>query len=138
MKKRLPVVLVAALVLAAVLGATAYAASAHDIVSAANASIAQEISQAVAQANQATLVYKTTVAAVNSVGGDPRLLALCRSIYDARLDQIGSALVSKTDRIADKAISACAALGVTVICEYTPVTLGDRIVYVDPLVVIGD
>lgn len=138
MKKRLPVVLVATLILAAVLGATAYAASAQDIVNSANASIAQEINQAIAQADQATATYQLNVAAVNSVGGNAQLLALCRSIYDARLDQIGSSLVSKTDNIAKKAISDCAKLGVTVVCQYTPVTLGDHVVYVDPLVVIGD
>lgn len=133
MKKRLPVVLVATLILAAMLGATAHAASAQDIVNSANASIAQEISQATAQANQATFIYQTSV----SIGGNAQLLALYRAIYDARLDQIGSSLVSKTDRIAKKAIADCAALGVIVVCEYTPVTLGDQVVYVDPLVVVG-
>lgn len=138
MKKRLPVVLVATLILAAILGATAYAASARDIVNSTNASIAQEIRQATAQADLATVVYQANVATVNCVGGNVQLLALCRSIYDGRLDQISASLISKTDRIAKKAIDDCAALGVTVLCEYTPVTLGDRVVYVDPLVIAGN
>lgn len=139
MKKRLTVILLATLMLTAVLGATAYAASAQDIVNAANASISQEIAQATAQADQATAVYNTSIAAVNACSGPDAamLLDLCRTMYDARLDQISASLISRTDQISKQAIASCAALGVKVMCQYTPVTLGDRVVLVDPLVIIG-
>jgi hypothetical protein len=138
MKKRLTVVLLATLVLAALIGATANAASAQAIVNDANASISQEIDKALDQADRATAVYEASVAALKYAGKSGAvLLKLADSVYDAALDKIGDQLVAKTDKIAQKAIAQCAKLGVTVECRYTPVTLGDHVVYVDPLVIIG-
>ncbi len=140
MKKKLPVALVAIVVITAVMSATAFASSAQSIVDTANAQIQQEITRAIAQANQATAVYDASVQALQGCGGPQAasLLALCNTLYDARLDQIASSLVMKTDMIAGKAIADAAALGVTVVCRYEPVTLGDRVVLVDPLVVVSD
>lgn len=133
MKKKLTIMLIATLVFAAVFGATAYAASARDIVSGANASIAQEIDKAVAQACQATAAYNNSIAWAKACGGSQA----ARQTYDNRLDQISATLIYKTNQISHQAITDCAGLGVTVHCEYIPVTLGDRVVWVDPLVIIG-
>lgn len=87
----------------------------------ANQQIQGEIDDAVAEANKAMDEY----------ADDPAKL-------DAELDMIIDELITNTNRIAKTAIDFAAEKGITVVCEYIEVTIGNRTVLVDPLWVYSD
>ncbi|QVK16842.1 hypothetical protein KHQ81_07930 [Mycoplasmatota bacterium] len=55
------------------------------------------------------------------------------SKYDEKLDKIIIKLQNKTTRIADKTIEKLEKDGFIVICEYQKVTIGNRVIEIDPL-----
>ncbi len=58
--------------------------------------------------------------------------------YDQRLDRIINRLVDRTNALAARTIrKAKRKFGVTVICEYVEVQIGNRTVLIDPLRVVG-
>lgn len=53
-----------------------------------------------------------------------------------KINNIIEKLVRDTDRIAEKMIKEAAKVGIEVICEYVPYTIGGQTVLIDPLIVV--
>jgi len=53
--------------------------------------------------------------------------------YEEDLDEIINKLLIKTEAIANDAIEDAAEYGALLICDYVEITIGDRIVLIDPL-----
>lgn len=122
------------LVLVLVMMSPAAYAATSDVyvhVSAANNAIEARIERAQEDANrvlaQSALLYKLAFT-------DRQRDAITK-LKDTRIDQIINDLVRSTDRIAANTIETAARSGVTVICSYVEVVVGDRVVLVDPLIV---
>ena len=100
-------------------------------VEATNAKIESMIQQAKAEADREINNFNKTnhpnafVEAVN------------RLILELKIEIIARRLVTETDRLAADMIKKAANAGVTVICEYEAVQIGNKIVMIDPLIVVG-
>lgn len=107
------------------------------MVSNANSTIQNKIDEAVRQADKLTLAYNEALTAIEGTKNYQDKFAALNQAYNYGLDAIEAKLIKETNEIADKVIEEAGEKGVIVQCELVPVQLGDRVVMVDPLIIIN-
>ncbi|QGU94820.1 hypothetical protein GOM49_06650 [Clostridium bovifaecis] len=103
----------------------------------ANSTIQNKIDEAVRQADMLTLAYNKALAAIEGTGNYQDKSSAINQAYNYGLDAIEDKLIKETNEISDKVIEEAGEKGVIVQCELVPVQLGDRVVMVDPLIIIN-
>lgn len=107
------------------------------IVDRANEDIQAKIDEAVAKADDLTSSYNMGLALIKDTPKYNKIAKELKAVYDKQLDEVAETLVKETNEIADKAIREAEEKGYTVQCQLVPVQLGDRVVMIDPLIVIN-
>lgn len=112
----------------------------ESLVNSTNFAIEQEIIKAQTQANDLTGKYITTIDQLENCKANinnDQFLEKIELKYDSNLDKIVNRLIQKTNYIANDTVSIAAENGYTVICELVEVEVGNRVVLIDPLRVVG-
>lgn len=107
------------------------------IVDKANEDIQAKIDEAVAKADDLTASYNMGLALIKDTPKYNKIAKELKAVYDKQLDEVAETLVKETNEIADKVIREAKEKGYTVQCQLIPVQLGDRVVMIDPLIVIN-
>lgn len=107
------------------------------IVNKANKNIQFKIDKAVAKADDLTAAYNRKLVLTKDTPNYNKIARELKAVYNKQLDEVAKTLVKETDEIADKTIREAKKKGYTVQCQLVPVQLGDRVVMIDPLIVIN-
>lgn len=94
------------------------------IVDKANEKIEKKIDNAVAKSERIVAKYEND--------------KLTEAEKDAKIDELVTGLIDKTNAISLKARTRCEKLGYTVECEWIEVEIDGQIILVDPLYIVGD
>lgn len=102
-----------------------------------NKSIENKIEEAVAKADKLTAQYEERLEELKKSKNYEKKAEVLTNVYDMKIEKISQKLIRETDRIAHKTFEKAEEKGFKVKCNLIPVKLGNKIVMVDPIIVVN-